>query len=199
MKKGQILVISGPSGVGKGTIIKSLTKHLEQVCFSVSATTRSRRPSETDGVDYHFVTRERFDEMIANHELLEYATYVSNSYGTPAAPVDQWVSEGKTVILEIEVEGALQVKKHRPDALLIFVAAPSFAELRGRLLGRGDTAQEIVERRLARAKEEYLLAPNYDYIIINGTVEQATEDILTILKAQTHRPASMIQFLKEEL
>lgn len=198
MKKGQIIVISGPSGVGKGTIVKELTKHLRDVQFSVSATTRAPRPSEIDGVHYHFVTHERFAEMVANNQLLEHATYVSNSYGTPAEPVDRWVEEGKNVILEIEVDGALQVKQNRPDAVLIFIVAPSFDELSRRLLGRGDTSPEAVEKRLARAREEYRLAPKYDYIVVNDTVEQATDDVLTILKAHSHRPTAMIDYLKEE-
>ena len=129
MKKGNLIVISGPSGVGKGTVVKALMQRHDKLRFSVSATTRAIRPGEVDGVNYYYITKERFEQMIANDELLEHARYVDNYYGTPAAPVDRLLEEGYDVILEIEVQGALQVKQRRPEAVLIFIAAPSFDEL----------------------------------------------------------------------
>lgn len=198
MKRGHLIVISGPSGVGKGTIVREVRKNRANLRFSVSATTREKRPSEVDGREYYFLSKTQFENLIARNALLEHATYVDNYYGTPAEPVDQALAEGYDVLLEIEVVGGLQVKKNRPDAVLIFVAAPSMEELKHRLVGRGDTDPARVEKRLARAKEEYEYIPEYDYVVVNDTVEQATEDVLTILKANEHRARFMAELLKEE-
>ena len=195
---GQLIVISGPSGVGKSTVVKQIMQRLSNLRFSVSATTRPIRPGETDGVNYYFVSKDRFLQMIENGELLEYTNYVGNYYGTPEKPLDDTLHSGSDILLDIEVEGALNVKKRRPDAILIFVGAPSFVELRRRLESRGDTASDLIEKRLERAKWEYSMAENYDYLVINDTVDVCANEILSIIcaeKCRTHRRA---HYLKEE-
>lgn len=198
MKQGQIVVISGPSGVGKGTVTKAVMERDPNLRFSVSATTRQRRPSEVDGVNYFFVSTEQFEKMIEDNALLEYARYVQHYYGTPAKAVDEAVAAGRDVVLEIDVQGALQIKKRRPDATLIFIAAPSYEELERRLLGRGDTPAETARIRLETAKLEYAQAPEYDYIVVNDTVENAVNEILSILTAQRCRSKYRTDLLKEE-
>lgn len=199
MKQGHIIVVSGASGVGKGTVCKALKEKFPELYISVSATTRDPRPHEKDGIHYHFVTRQRFEEMIAQNELLEYAPYVGNYYGTPAAPVDKVLAEGQDVLLEIEAKGALRVKQTRPDAVLVFLAAPSFAELERRLRTRGDTSPEKIKERLETAREEYALAHQYDYIVVNDTVERARDEIATILAAHKCQTRFRTDYLKEEL
>ena len=168
MKQGQLIVISGFSGVGKGTLINML-----KTCFpddyrvSVSATTRDPRDGEIDGVSYHFITQEEFQGMIDRDEFLEYAPYVGNSYGTPRKPVEEWLNEGKNVILEIEPQGALQVQKKLPDALLLFIAPPSMEVLKSRLIGRNSEPPKVVEKRLKAAAKEACEMEKYDYILVN--------------------------------
>lgn len=198
MKTGKLIVISGPSGVGKGTVIKELMARCDSLRFSVSATTREMRPGEVDGVNYYFISRERFEQMIAEDALLEHAVYVGNYYGTPEAKVNEQLAAGFDVLLEIEVQGALQVKKRRPDACLIFITAPSFAELSRRLRGRGDTAEDKVLARLETAKWECSLAKDYDYIVVNDTVDAVTQRILTIFAAEDYRAFRCKEVIKEE-
>lgn len=198
MKQGHILVVSGASGVGKGTVCRALVEKLPNLHLSVSATTRPPRPGEEDGVHYYFVTKQHFEEMIAQNKLLEHARYVDNYYGTPAGPVDKALSMGKDVLLEIDVMGALKVKQARPDAILVFLAAPSFAELERRLQGRGDTAPEIMRERLQTAHKEYALAHQYDYIVVNDTVEHACDEITAILAAHKCKTQYRTDCLKEE-
>lgn len=187
MKTGKLIVISGPSGVGKGTVIRELMQRCDTLRYSVSATTREMRPGEIDGVNYYFVTRERFEQLIAEDAMLEHAVYVGNYYGTPEAKVNEQLEAGFDVVLEIEVQGALQVKKRRPDAVLIFIAAPSFDELARRLRGRGDTAEDKVIARLETARWECSLAKDYDYIVVNDVVADVTNRILTIFEAENYR------------
>lgn len=151
MTRGTLLVLSGPSGVGKSTAVAALQKLRPQLRFSISATTRPPRPSERDGVNYYFVDRPAFETMIDQGELLEHAEYVGNYYGTPAGPIDKLLEAGYDVLLDIEVQGAMQVRQRRSDAVLVFLAAPSFAELERRLQGRGDTAPELIQKRLETA------------------------------------------------
>lgn len=187
MRRGRIIVISGPSGVGKGTVLTDVMAKHPELRFSVSATTRATRPGEQEGVHYYFVDKSRFEEMIAQGGLLEYAEYAGNYYGTPLAPVEAALDQGVSVILEIEVKGALQVLEKREDALSIFIGPPSYEELRRRLLGRGDTPPEVAEERLKIAVEECKCAPRYQYTIINDTVEQAAAELEAVLLAEKCR------------
>lgn len=199
MKQGKIIILSGPSGVGKGTVLKEVMRSDPSLRFSVSATTRPIRPGEIDGVHYFFIDKPCFEKMIADGELLEHASYAGNYYGTPERAVDDALAQGINVVLEIEVQGALQVIERRRDAISIFIAPPSFAELRHRLLTRGDTAPEIAERRLHIAEQECLTAEKYRYIVVNDTVEHAAAEIRAILTAEECRSENRFQTLKEEL
>ncbi|MBQ1275091.1 MAG: guanylate kinase [Cellulosilyticum sp.] len=183
MNKGLKIVLSGPSGSGKGTIVKELIKD-EQFLLSISATTRSTRQGEEEGVHYFFKTREEFEGMIAQNELLEYAEFCGNYYGTPKAFIENSVKNGKDVILEIEVEGAMQIKKIYPDAVFIFVVPPSLTELENRLVGRNTEAREVIEQRLARAKEELALYTQYDYVVVNDRLVEAIDEIKCIVRAE---------------
>ena len=182
MAKGQLIVISGPSGVGKSTLIRSLTAKLQrQPFFSVSATTRKMRPGEIDHVNYHFITQAEFDRMVAQNEFLEHATYAAHSYGTPAAPILAQLEAGRDVLLDIEVQGALQVKRSYPDAVLIFIMPPSREELERRLRSRGDTSEEQIRMRLERASWEMEQRSWYDYTVVNDDAKRCAEEILTII------------------
>ena len=198
MKKGRLIVISGPSGVGKGTVVKALMERDPKVRLSVSATTRDIRPNEIDGVHYYIITHERFEQMIAEDRFLEHAQYVGNRYGTPEAPVNSMLEEGLDVILEIEVQGGLQVMRRRPDAISIFIAAPSFEVLASRLRGRGDTDEEKVLMRLQQARMEYLVARQYQYIVVNDRLEDAVSDVQAILRAETLKTEHQEYLLKED-
>lgn len=195
---GNMFVISGPSGVGKSTVLKEVLKQSPDLHFSISATTRPIRPSEIDGVNYYFVTHEKFRQMIQDDALLEYAEYVGNYYGTPVAPLDEAVARGQDVLLDIEVQGGMNTRRLRPETVLIFLAAPSFQELERRLRSRGDTSPELVEQRLARARWEYAQAPKYDYIVVNNSVEAAAKEILSILAAEKCRTKHRMNYLKED-
>lgn len=196
---GKLIVISGPSGVGKSTVVKQVMDRLPNLHFSVSATTRPQRPGEVDGQSYFFVDHDRFRSMIEANELLEYAEYVGNFYGTPEAPIDAALAQGQDILLDIEVQGALNVKKRRPDAILIFMMAPSFRELERRLSQRGDTAPELVAKRLEHARWEFAHAENYDYLVVNDQVEHAASEIVSIVTAEKCRMKERIHVLKEEL
>ena len=198
MKKGRLIVISGPSGVGKGTVVRALMERDPNVRLSVSATTREIRPNEIDGVHYYFISRERFEQMIVEDCFLEHARYVGNYYGTPEEPVDRMLAEGHDVILEIEVQGGLQIMERRPDAIAVFIVAPSFEVLAGRLRGRGDTDEEKVLMRLQQARMEYLVANQYQYIVVNDRLEDAVDDVQAILRAEALKVEHQQQLLKEE-
>ena len=181
MKRGKLLVISGPSGCGKSTVIAKMMAGRKNVEFSVSATTRKPRPGERDGVEYFFVSRERFDEMIRNDELLEHAEFVGNCYGTPKAQVCQRLENGISVILDIEVQGAAQVKAKLPEAVTVFLAPPGLDALERRLRGRGTEPEEKILARLETARREMQLAPQYDYTVINDDPDRAARALGEIL------------------
>lgn len=184
-EQGTLMVVSGPAGVGKGTIVKlACEKAKGNIHLSVSATTRAPRPIDCEGVTYYFKTKEEFQSMIANNEVLEWAEYVGNYYGTPKKPVEDALSKGMDVILEIEVQGAMQIKKNFPRAVLTFVAPPSREELEQRLRGRGTETEEQILSRLETAQSELSRMNEYDYIVVNDTIEKASEDLLTILRAE---------------
>lgn len=180
--EGLKIILSGPSGSGKGTIVKELIK--EDFVLSISATTRKPRVGEEDKVHYFFKTVEEFEEMIEKGELLEYANFCNNYYGTPKSFIDKTVEEGKDVILEIEVQGAMQVKSVYPDAIFVFIMPPTFEELKSRLVGRGTESPEVIAARLKRAEEELASYREYDYIVINDQLEDAVEEIKNIVKAE---------------
>ncbi len=199
MKQGRLIVLSGPSGVGKGTILREVMQRRRELCYSVSATTRPIRPGEVEGKSYYFIDREAFERMIACDELLEYATYAGNYYGTPVKAVEDALANGKSVVLEIEVQGALQIMQSRPDALTIFVAPPSFSSLQERLQRRGDTAPAIAAKRLKIALEECRLSAHYQYIIVNDTVTHAAQELEAILTAEACRTEFRKISLKEDV
>ena len=180
MSKGKLVVISGASGVGKGTVLGIMMKKREDLKFSVSATTRAPRPSETDGVHYYFVTKEQFEEMIAAGQMLEYSAHAANYYGTPRAQAEEKMETG-SVLLDIEPNGAGQVKKAAPDAVLVFIMPPSMEELERRLRGRGDTSEEQIAMRLERAVWEMEQRHWYDYVVVNDDAERCADEILKII------------------
>lgn len=180
--KGKLIVLSGPSGVGKGTIVKRLLKECDDTVLSVSATTREPRKEDTEGVTYFFKSTDEFKHMIEGEQFLEWAVYNGNYYGTPAYAVDRLLDDGKNVILEIEVQGAMNVKEKRPEGLYIFVAPPSFEELKVRLTGRGSESAEEIEKRVSLAKDEYDKRNEYDFIVVNDDLDVAVKDIKNIIE-----------------
>mgnify|MGYP002514241247 CR=1 FL=1 len=186
-RAGKLVVISGFSGVGKGTVVGRLLNDYDHYTLSVSMTTRKPREGEVHGVNYYFVSNEEFEEMIRNGGLLEHAGYADHYYGTPRSFVEENMAKGKDVILEIEVQGALQVMARRKDAISIFIAPPSYEELRNRLFNRGDTAPEVAEKRLKIAIEECSHAHEYKYTVVNDTVEEAVRQVEAILLAESCR------------
>ena len=195
--KGVLVVVSAPSGCGKDTIIAEVLKKTDDAYLSVSMTTRPMRLGEEEGVNYYFVTQPEFEEKIDQGEMLEYARYGSNYYGTPAGPVREMLEEGKTVILIIEVQGAGNVKRLFPDACNIFIIPPSFQVLESRLRGRGTDDDKSIIKRLEIAKDEFARAPEFDYIVENDVLEEAVEDIITIIKAEKLKTNKMKNKLSE--
>ncbi len=184
MSKGKLFIISGPSGSGKDTVLQKLFELVPDVKFSISCVTRPMRQGETQDGKYHFISREEFVSMIENDELLEYNEYVGNFYGTPKSPVDECISSGEDMILEIDTNGACKVRDKMPDAISIFIMPPSLAELRRRLSSRGTDSEEIVEKRLNAALGEIGKAENYDYIVVNDKVADAAWDIAHIILSE---------------
>lgn len=187
-ERGLLIVFSGPSGVGKGTVrqeIFSTPDHKFE--YSVSMTTRAQRPGEVDGKDYFFRSHEEFEELIRNGQMLEYAEYVGNYYGTPLTYVNETLDKGIDVFLEIEVQGALQVKKKVPDAVFIFLTPPDLNELQERLVGRGTDSEEVIAQRIERAREEIALMSEYDYAIVNDEVPLAAERVKRVIEAEHFR------------
>lgn len=192
-ERGLLIVFSGPSGVGKGTVrqeIFSTPDHKFE--YSVSMTTRPQRPGEVDGVDYFFRTREEFEELIRQGQMLEYAEYVGNYYGTPLTYVNETLDKGIDVFLEIEVQGAIQVKQKVPDGVFIFLTPPDLEELEGRLIGRGTDSEDVIARRIERAREEIALMREYDYAVVNDVVPLAAERVKRIIEAEHFRVERVI-------
>lgn len=186
MSKGRLIVFSAPSGCGKGTMLREILRD-ENFYISVSATTREPREGEVDGVDYHFISREEFQKRIDENGMLEYAEYCGNFYGTPLKEVREQLEKGRNVILEIEVKGAMKIRKLYPEALFIFVVPPSLKELDRRLRKRGTESEEVIIRRVERAADEIPYAAKYDYIIVNDGIEEAVEDFRTVIRAESFR------------
>lgn len=184
-QKGLLVVISGPSGVGKGTVRRALfNKPNHDLVYSVSMTTRKPRPGEVDGVDYYFVDHETFKKRIEEGQFLEWAEFVGNYYGTPKDKVEEQLALGKEVVLEIEVEGALQLRKHVKDAVFIFIVPPGKQALYDRLLNRGTESDDSIRERMEKANKEFLLAHKYDYIVVNDDVDNAADRIMAIIRAE---------------
>lgn len=196
-QKGILVVVSGFSGVGKGTIMKRLTEKYDDYALSISATTRQPREGETDGKEYFFRTREEFQQMIAEDALVEYACYCDNYYGTPRKYVEEQMASGRDVILEIEIQGALKIKKKFPDALLLFVMPPSAEALKERLIGRGTEPPEVIEARLKRASAEAEGVENYDYMLVNEEVEKCVDEMHTLISCQRYRVNRNLDFINQ--
>ena len=196
-EKGILVVVSGFSGAGKGTIMKNLTQKYDNYALSISATTRAPRPGEEEGKSYSFVSKDRFEEMIDRDELVEYAKYVDNYYGTPRKFVEDCLNEGKDVILEIEIQGALKIKKKFPDSLLIFMAPPSAEELRARLIGRNTEDEATVNKRLSRAIVEAEGVEAYDYILVNADIDTCTEKLHNLIRASHDRAEVHLDLIEE--
>ncbi|MGM9551204.1 MAG: guanylate kinase [Clostridia bacterium] len=197
MRRGTLLVLSGPSGSGKGTLVKEYTDKHENVFVSVSATTRDPREGERYGVNYFFMTVEEFEQKIAEDGFLEYARFCENYYGTPREEVEKKLQSGVDVILEIDVQGALLVKKNCPEAVLVFTAPPSYEVLRERLIGRGTESMDVVEKRLNMAYGEIAQADKYDYVIVNDCLENAADELGAIFTSEKCKIKNNKDFLKE--
>ena len=198
MNKGILIVVSAPSGCGKGTILAEVLKD-EKFYYSVSATTRSPRPGETDGVNYHFLGREQFEELIKTGGMLEYAEYCGNYYGTPRDKVLEKINEGKNVILEIEVQGAMQIREKCPEAVFVFIAPPSVAELRNRLEKRGTETPEVINQRVSEAAQEISFAYRYDYVVVNNILEDAVNDFISVIRAEELKAENQKNIIDEVL
>ena len=196
-RQGILIVVSGFSGSGKGTIMKELLKRYDNYALSISATTRKPREGEAEGREYFFKTREEFEKMIAKEELIEYARYVNNYYGTPRAYVEEQLDSGKDVILEIELQGALKIKKKFPEALLLFVTPPSAKELKRRLVSRGTETTEVIEQRMKRAVEESEGMESYDYYVVNDVLDTCVEDVHRIICAEHGRSMRNQEFAEQ--
>lgn len=202
MSKGVLVVVSGFSGSGKGTIMKRLLEKYDNYGLSISATTRQPREGETNGKEYFFLTTEAFEEMIRQGQLIEYAQYVGNYYGTPKSYVEQQRNLGKDVILEIEIQGAMKIKEQYPDTVLLFVTPPSAEELKRRLVGRGTETEEVIESRLVRAVQESEGMELYDYLVINDDLETCVDEVHAIIQSEhdkASRNGAFIGKIKEEL
>ncbi len=196
-QRGILMVLSGFSGAGKGTLVKALLKKYNDYALSISMTTRAPREGERDGVEYFFSTREKFEETIVNNGLIEYALYCGNYYGTPRAYVEEQMAAGKNVILEIEIQGALKIKEKFPESLLIFVTPPSADELKRRLEGRGTESADVIALRLARATEESEGIEAYDYIVVNDDLDTCVDEVHRLVEAARRAPVRCQDFIKE--
>ena len=201
MSKGGVFVVSGPSGSGKDTVLKGLFAENPDILFSISSITRAMRPDEREGEKYNFISREHFEEMIKNDLLLEHNVFVGNYYGTPRIPVEKAVSEGRDIIIEVDVNGAAQIRKKLPETVTVFIMPPSFEELKRRLVGRGTESEELIEKRLRSALDEIRRAEEYDYIIVNDDAAAASQSLMSVIKAcrlKTERQKNIINEVLEK-
>ena len=201
MSKGGVFVVSGPSGSGKDTVLKGLFAENPDILFSISSITRAMRPGEKEGEKYNFISRECFEDMIKNDLLLEHNVFVGNYYGTPRIPVEKAVSEGMDIIIEVDVNGAAQIRKKLPEAVTVFIMPPSFEELKRRLVGRGTESEELIEKRLRSALDEIRRAEEYDYIIVNDDAAAASQSLMSVIKAcrlKTERQKNIINEVLEK-
>ena len=198
--RGLLIVLSGPSGVGKGTVRAAVFANNQfQYVYSVSATTRAQRPGEVDGKDYYFVSREEFETMIQNEDLLEYAEYVGNYYGTPIQKIEENLAAGHDVFLEIEVQGAMKVKERMPEGIFILLAPPNLEELESRITGRGTDAAHVIQERMATAKEEIELMQHYDYVVVNDQVQHAVDKINAIIQSEHLKVERVVDQIRHDM
>lgn len=198
--RGLLIVLSGPSGVGKGTVRAAVFANNQfQYVYSVSATTRAQRPGEVDGKDYYFVSREEFETMIQNEDLLEYAEYVGNYYGTPIQKIEENLAAGHDIFLEIEVQGAMKVKERMPEGIFIFLAPPNLEELESRITGRGTDAAHVIQERMATAKEEIELMQHYDYVVVNDQVQHAVDKINAIIQSEHLKVERVVDQIRHDM
>lgn len=199
MNKGGVFIISGPSGSGKDTVLAELFRNRPDLLFSISSVTRPMRSGEKEGDKYNFISREKFEYMIDNDMLLEHNVFVNNYYGTPREPVERAIAEGKDIIIEVDVNGAAQIRQKLPEAVSIFIMPPSFHELKRRLRGRGTESEELIEKRLNSALGEIKRATEYDYIIVNDNITAAADDILSVILSSSFKTDRQKNIIDEVL
>lgn len=195
MNKGRVYIISGPSGSGKDSVLKKVFERMPDIAFSISSITRPMRPGEVEGEKYNFISREKFEDMLANDQLLEHNVFVGNYYGTPKAPVVECIESGKDMLIEVDVNGAMQIRQKMPEAVSIFIMPPSLEVLKKRLTGRGTDSAEVIEKRLYEALREIGCAKDYDYIVVNDDLDVAANDFVSIMsvdKFKTDRSLELI-------
>lgn len=199
MNKGRVFIISGPSGSGKDTVLKEVFERLPDIEFSISSITRPMRAGEIEGEKYNFISRERFEEMIANDELLEHNTFVGNYYGTPKAPVINCIENGKDMLIEVDVNGAAQIRQKMPDAVSIFIMPPSLEVLKKRLYGRGTDSEDVIKKRINEALQEIARATEYDYIIVNDVIETAVDNVITVMSVDRFKTDRNLNLINKVL
>ena len=199
MNKGRVFIISGPSGSGKDTVLKKVFERLPDIEFSISSITRPMRAGEIEGEKYNFISRERFEEMIANDELLEHNNFVGNYYGTPKAPVLNCIENGKDMLIEVDVNGAAQIRQKMPDAVSIFIMPPSLEVLKKRLYGRGTDSEDVIKKRINEALQEIARATEYDYIVVNDVIETAVDNIITVMSVDRFKTDRNLNLINKVL